>query len=195
MAERRYFPAICLQLGYACAICSFVLLTMQQFQPESYFYPLVFIAYAPLIYLANVLFLKKERTMRGVAILNIAAGVGMFAAIAVFGSYEGWASLIFVAMFCFYLTMRGNTGAMAEPGLRAIMLCMELSLLILVLFTAYCGYFGMGAIWCLPSVFGCAASILAVMLSRLERSPGLRGWLFIALVFLLIFLGWQFLLL
>jgi len=187
MAERKHFPSIALQLGTACAVCSFVLLTMQDFHPENYFYPLALLPYALLIYPMNVLFLRKERTMRGVAILNAAAGIIMFVSIALLGSYDGWAALIFVAVFCLFLTLRGCQSAMSEPNLRSVMLCMELSLAVLVVFTAYAGFSEMELIWCLPAICGSAVSILGVMLSRMERSPGLRGWLFVALVFLLIF--------
>ena len=111
----------------------------------------------------------------------------MFVSIVLKGACSGWASLAFAAAFCIYLTVRACQSAMAAPGLRSNLMSMELSMLTLILFTAYCGVSTLPAVWCIPAVGGCAAAVVGVMLSRLERSPGLRGWLLILAAFILIF--------
>lgn len=188
MGEHKTLPAVTLQLTAACIMVSFVFATGWEHLEQGMYYPLVLLPYALLMYPLNRLFLRRERSMRALVLFNGACAAALLLSIVLSGDYGDWASLVFAGAFCVYLTVRASRSAMEAPGLRSSMMSMELCLVTLVLFTAWCGISALPVIWCAPAVLGCAAAVLGVMFSRMEGSPGPRGWAFIVLAFALIFL-------
>lgn len=90
-------------------------------------------------------------------------------------------------IICLWLTILGAQLAMEPPKLSYLILCLDLSLVLLVLFTGYLSLTGASALWSLSITAGCAAAILGIISHRTGSQIGARGWGIVALMFLVIF--------
>ncbi len=185
MDETRHIPALAQRLSIAASLACFVLLTTQSV--ERPYYPLALIPYAAVLYVVNALFLRRARTLRALVLLNSALSIAMFLSVLLAGQIRDLAELIFAAAICVGLAARTGANALKKPGLRSRIMCMELSLAVLVVFTGACTAVGLDANWCFLAAFAAATAILSVMVSRMENTPDIRSWVLILLAFLLLF--------
>lgn len=188
MHDRRVLPAVACQFALACNLVTvYYMLTMREGLP-GWFFPQILPVYAPLVYLINRLFLKKERSVLAVGVLNtvlgIAAGVGYFLS----GSGQGIAYVSFAGFFLFWLTLRGAGAAHQGIPLQRTLLTLDASFLLLVAFICYSSALTLSPVWAIPSVAGLCAAIIAAVILRSSQSPGLKGWLAVAGAFVLLFL-------
>lgn len=188
MHDPRVLPAVACQFALACNLTTvYYMLTMREGLP-GWFFPQFLLVYAPLVYLINRLFLKKERSVLAVGglntVLGIAAGVGYFLS----GSGRGIAYVSFAGLFLFWLTLRGAGAAHRGIPLQRTLLTLDASFLLLVAFICYSSALTLSPAWNIPSVAGLCAAIIAAVILRSSQSPGLKGWLAVAGAFVLLFL-------
>ena len=177
MAERNFFSALAMQFALGCGLCTATLLMTLGEEPAAGFYPFALMVYAPLLYGANWLFLRREHTMAGAAILNGGAAILMFAAICIIDGWGGFAYMLFAAVFCIWPAVSGLQLAEKAPDIHSLILCVDVTAVLLVLFSAYATLAGRSQPWMLfPAFAGCAASFLALVTRRAGRTMGLRDW-------------------
>lgn len=177
MAERNFFSALAMQFALGCGLCTATLLMTLGEETAVGFYPFALMVYAPLLYGANCLFLRREHTMAGAAILNGGAAILMFAAICLIDGWGGFAYMLFAAVFCIWPTVNGLQLAEKAPDVHGLILCVDVTAVLLVLFAAYAALAGRDQPWMLfPAFAGCAASFLALVTRRAGRTMGVRDW-------------------
>ena len=187
MREKNPLPALATLFSAACIFCTlYYLMALGQRAPSPY-YPQVLMLYALGLYGLDRAFLHQEHTMRSYALLNGGMGTALFLSVLLSGSETGWVSLLFVGIICLWLTILGAQLAMEPPKLSHLILCLDLSLILLVLFTGYLSLTGASTLWGLPIAAGCAAAILGIISHRTGSQMGARGWGMVALMFLVIF--------
>lgn len=189
MDNRHTFPALTSQFAMACCLMTLIyMVTLGEGTPEIY-YPQVLPVYAPLLYGVNRLFLRRERTMLSTALLNAALWAVLMISICVQEWSGGLASLIAAAVFTLIITVRGACLAAEGTSLRSLILTLDATALLLVLFTAYLAAFGKSYLWSLPIAAGFAASVLGMTANRIGRPMGGREWGLVGGTFLLITLA------
>lgn len=177
MAERNFFSALAMQFALGCGLCTATLLMTMGEEPAVGFYPFALMFYAPLLYGANWLFLRREHTMAGAAILNGSAAIFMFAAICIIDGWGGFAYMLFAAVFCIWPAVNGLQLTEKAPDVHSLILCVDVTAVLLVLFSAYATLAGRDQPWMLvPAFAGCAASFLALVTRRAGRTMGLWDW-------------------
>ena len=150
MDERRTFSSLVLQFTLAANLCTFFyLVTLSTRTPNGY-YPLAMLAYSPAIYLLNKLFLSRPQTMRGLVLLNTAAGALFFLSVLLLGERKEMEVLVFAAIFCLWMTVRGGYRGLHAPTLHDMILSLDASAVMLVLLIGYTSLMGSGILWALP---------------------------------------------
>ncbi|MBU5627227.1 hypothetical protein KQI82_09940 [Oscillibacter sp. MSJ-2] len=188
MREKHTLSALTTLFSSACIFCTlYYLMTLGERTPAAY-YPQVLMIYAPVLYGLNRAFLHREHTMRSFTLLNVSMGTALFLSVLLSGGESGWVSLLFVGIICLWLTILGAQLAMEPPKLSYLILCLDLSLMLLVLFIGYLSLTGASTLWSLPIAAGCAAAILGIISHRTGSQMGARGWGIVALMFLVIFI-------
>ena len=79
MDNRTVVGALSIQLNAACILCTLIYWLSQSELEEIRPYPLVLLVYGPLLYGLDRLFLRRERTLRDLVLLNAGAGLAFFA--------------------------------------------------------------------------------------------------------------------
>ena len=187
MDERRTFSSLVLQFTLAANLCTFFyLVTLSTRTPNGY-YPLAMLAYSPAIYLLNKLFLSRPQTMRGLVLLNTAAGALFFLSVLLLGERKEMEVLVFAAIFCLWMTVRGGYRGLHAPTLHDMILSLDASAVMLVLLIGYTSLMGSGILWALPGAAGFAAACLGVAARRMYGPIGLKGWSLLGAAFAVIF--------
>lgn len=177
MDEERYdLSAGAMQLAVACDLCTAVYLMALGRGGPGRFYPLALLLYAPLLYGADRLFLRRERSLLSLILVNGGAALGLFAAVLLIDGPGDWASLIFTGIFCLCPAVTGGKMALKAPDLHDLIVCVDLSVVLLLLFTGYTAATGVSLVWTLPAMAGCAASILGLSSRRVSRRLSPRDW-------------------
>lgn len=193
MDKRYTLSSLTTVFSTSCIFCTlFYLMTLNQGTPNLY-YPQVLLCYTPLLFLVNTLFLRKSRTMRSFALIDSAFGLALFLSIVFVESGTDWLALLFAGIFCMWLTIVTAQMSLAPPKLSHVILSLDISLGLLVVFTGYTAYTGISVLWCIPIVAGSASAILGMISYRAGGGLGLRGWSVVTIVFLALF-GFVFLL-
>ena len=188
MHDTRIIPAAACQFALACNLTTaYYMLTMSDGMP-GWFFPQIMLLYAPIIYLTDRLFLKKERSLLAVGSLNIFVCAAMIGGYLLLEPWQGIAYLAFVSMFLGWVTLRGCTAAMRGPSLRGTLLTLDAAFLLLVAFMGYSSATALAPKWSIPAVAGLCAAVIAAVILRSSHSPGLKGWLAVAAAFGLLFL-------
>lgn len=186
MDNRQIFSAVTSQFSLACSLTTLTYLATLKNGDGDLYYPLVLLLYAPLLFIVNHLFLRRERTMRGVFILNMLLWAGIFASVCWQEGGSDFASLGFAAAFCLWVTVRGAQMALNAPSLRTLILNVDCSAILLVLFTGYLAISENHTVWGVPIALGFAASILGMMANRMDHGLGGREWCLVAGTFMAI---------
>jgi len=193
MFDHRPLPSIASQFALACNLTTaYYLMTLDAGSPGPFF-PLSMLVYAPLIYLVNRLFLRRERTMLALTILNCFCGGAVLVLHLLLDPWQGFAYLVFTIVFLSWLTVRGCRSVLNGPPLRGTLLTLDCSFLLLAAFIGYSSIMGWAAHWSIPALCGLSASIIAASASRSSHSFGTKGWLAVGSAFgLLVLLMWLF---
>lgn len=177
--------ALSVQLSMACIFCTLVYWFSAGGQ-AGLIYPMALIPYAPALYGLNRLFLRRERSVRALVLLNLSAGVAFFAALVPAIGWGEWGALAFAAVLCLWLTAQGGWLAVEPPALPRVILCLDVSLVVLILFVAYGSAVQVPAYQLIPACVGCAGSLLGLMIRRIGGGLGARGWSFVGAAFLVV---------
>ena len=188
MHDTRILPAAACQLALACNLTTaYYMLTMGEGAPGWYF-PQILLLYAPLLYLLNRLFLKKERSLLAVSGLNITLCAAAMGGYLLLEPGRGIAYCAFAALFFGWLTFRSCTSAMRGPSLRSTLLTLDAAFLLLVAFMGYSSATALDPRWSIPCVMGLCAAVISAVILRSNHAPGLKGWLAVAGAFAALFL-------
>lgn len=189
MGDPRTITAAAGQFALACcAVSLYYLFTLGEYAPE-WFFPLVLLPYSLLVYGINCLFLRRERTLRALYILNAALALVLLVAYLCLESRKGTTYLISSAALIAWLTIRGGQMAYSGPDLRSTLLTLDGSFLCLLLLTAYCSFTATPLHWVWPAAAGFAAAIIALAGARNNQRLGLRSWLVMGGAFGVLLLG------
>ena len=187
MDERYTLSAMAKQVSLACCLYILVFITTPVMEEESLYFPLVLLPYGPCLYLVNRLFLRTERTMRGLAILNGTAFALLLGSVLYARGWRGLLSLFFTGLICMWPTLRSVFNAQKPPTLHDMILSLDASMLLLVVSVAYVTIMEKPLWQMIPAVTGCAAAVLGVISRRISRPMGTREWGVITLSFCGIF--------
>lgn len=183
MDRQSNFSGLTQQFALACGLCSFFhLATLGQGDSIRYF-PLILLPYSLSVYAVNRLFLRQSRTMRSVFLVNAAFFTALFASVLLIEGGADWATLIFQGGFCLWITVWGVRCCLEPPDLRSLIVSLDLNVLLLLLFTALLAGMGQPISLCAPTIAGCAASILGLIVHRANRPLGLKDWGILLFVF------------
>ena len=175
--------ALSVQLSIAC----FVAAAVYWFGEDGLaglVFPLALIPYAPALYALNLLFLRRERSLRSLALFNLCIGLAFFAVLAIAIGWGQWKALAVAAALCLWLTGQGCGLALYPPALPRVILCLDASFLALLFSVVHGASAQAPAYQLIPACVGCAASLLGMMLRRMGGGVGARGWIFVGGTFL-----------
>lgn len=187
MDDRYPLASVMMQLSLACCICTLLCITMEAGDTLGLYYPLILIPYAPILYGINCLFLRKERTLQSLFLLNAVFCVALLVSIPVFNGWKSLLSFLVTIVLCVWPTLKAAQYAQKPPALHEMILSLDASMVLLLLFAAYAAATEVPMFRAIPAVLGCAVSILGVISRRMNRSMGPREWGLVSLIFLGIF--------
>lgn len=189
MTDRRPLTCFLSQFAMACNLaCVYALMTTEQ-AGSGRFFPLAMLVYAPLLYLLDHLFLRRERSMLALTVLNGLCGGLMLGARLLLDPWQGFADLAFTAAFLAWLTVRGCQFALEGAPLRGTLLTLDCGFLLLVAVTATSAALGWPIRRSLTALCGLSASIITAAVSRSPRTLRFRGWLAVGGAFGALMLG------
>jgi hypothetical protein len=168
-------------LGGILSACSYFL-TMED-QTQVVYFPAILLVYAPLVYLLNRLFLRRERTIITWILWNVMLCALLVGSVAVVCS--GWPSggILPVLLFVGLATLRGAQLCHNPPKLSAAILWLEINVVALAVFMGIWATTEGSLIWCSPVALGAGAALLAVISHRMNGRMGGREWLLLMLAF------------
>jgi hypothetical protein len=183
MKESYTLSASLMQVSLAGVLsaCSYFL-TMEN-QTQVVYFPAILLIYAPLVYLLNRLFLRRERTIIAWILWNVALCALLVGSVAVVCS--GWPSggILPVLLFTGLATLRGAQLCHNPPKLSAAILWLEINVVVLAVFMGIWATTEGSLVWCSPVALGAGAALLAVISHRMNGRMGGREWLLLMLAF------------
>ena len=184
--DARILPAACYQFGLACNLTTaYYILTMNEGMPGWYF-PQIMLLYAPLIYLLNRFFLRRERSLLALLTVNLLPLAALTVAYLLLERWQGFAYFVFSLFFLCWLTYCGGYCATDGIPLPWALLNLDASFVLLVAFICYSSAFSLPIRWSIPSLAGLCACVVCAVILRSSRSPGLKGWLAVGGAFTLL---------
>ena len=183
MNKSTGFPSVSVLFSNACVQCTLVLLATMKDGLSSLYYPLVLLPYALVLYGADCIFLRRERTLSQLALLNAGICLAAFLSSVLLGKLHTIGSAAVAGAFCIWLAVRAGQLAMKKPVLADLILSMDFALVILALFTAALSAMELPNVWCMPIAGGCAASILGLIVFRSGTRLNSKSWTFLAAAF------------
>ena len=129
MDNRHTFSASATQFALACCLFTLTELVALNNGTMHGYYPFILLIYAPALYGINRLFLRRERTMLDVTLLNVLLWAGITGSIIWQMGLEHPEELIFAGAFCVWLTVRGAQMALKAPTLQNLILTLDASAL------------------------------------------------------------------
>lgn len=177
MTDPRFLPSLLGQYALACNMTSaYYMLTMGEGMP-GWFYPQMMLIYAPVLCLINRLFLRRERTLLFLSVLNAALCGAAMCAYFLLEPWRGIAYAAFVVIFLLWLTVRGVQTALKGPALRSILLTLDVSFVLLVAFVGYSSATGLALKWSIPALSGLCAAMFAAACLRSSQPLSPKGLL------------------
>lgn len=174
MDSKHTVPSLAAQFAVACNLTTLYLLMTLREGLVGRMFPLSLLAYAPLLYLLNALFLRRERTLRGLLVLNVCA-MAVYAAVCIYvDGLPEISQLAFMLLFTAWLTIKGQSLARKPPQVSGVLLCLDGSILTLMLFSAYTAAVDLDLVWSIPVLSGFSAAVLGTAVRRMDRSLGWR---------------------
>lgn len=124
--------------------------------------------------------------MLSITALNGGLWIALVASICILEWDSGIAALVFAAIFTLIATVRAAYLAVEGTQLRGLIVTLDITALLLVLFTSYLAATEVSYLWGLPIVAGFAAGVLGLTANRMGRPMGVREWGLVGGAFLLI---------
>ena len=187
--------ALSIQLSTACVFATAVYWITRD-EGVGTIFPLALLPYAPVLYGLNRLYLRRERSLQRLVLLNLCLGLACFAVLAADVGWGRWTALALAAVCCLWLTSQGCEMALNPPDLSRAVLCLDLSLVVLLFSVAYGAMVQVSIYQLAPACVGCASALLGLMIRRMGGGIRARGWIFVAGAFLgvvaLVFLAVEF---
>ena len=182
--NRKYaFSSVAVQLAVACDFIAVYCIVASQNGIKWWLFPGVILLYAPLIYAVNRVFLLKERSLRSAAILNAVLAAAIIALCIAADGWCGFGTLIFMLLSVIWLTVQGAGFALTSPQIKHMLLCLDVTVLIVAAFAVYSAFFGLEAGPGTVMTLGFIAVCFGTAVRRCGRPLGLRGWLFTVTAF------------
>lgn len=182
-AKNHALPTFAMLVGVGCILCTLVTFITMGRGNNGGCFPLVLTVYGPVLFGVDRLFLRRQRTMMSLALLNIGALAALLVLIFLTGGYPGMSMTILTVLSCIYPTFQAGQRALEPPPVFAQILTVDASFLVLLLFTGYTSAIGQPMEYCLPICAGCAASLLGLILRRSGGELRGRGWTMVAAAF------------
>ena len=180
MHDYNPLPSAASLFSTACLQCTIVyLLTIKNSGTPGYYYPLMLLPYALLLFFADRLFLRRERTLSALVFFNGLLCAAAFGSVLLLGGMTDFSDGILAGIFCIWLACRAGQLAQTPPTLFELILGTDMALGALALFTAYLSVEELSVSWCVPIAFGCASSILGTIVFRSGAGLGPRSWVFL----------------
>lgn len=186
--KSRLIGAI-LQFSLACILYTVYAVVTINERTAGGMFPGVQLFYAPVIYLANQRFLTRQRTLRAVVILNGAMAAALFAVILVADGIPEFNATIIIVAFVLWLTVCGARLATKEPGVHSLVLMLDASAVMLVLFVGVISAIGVPLSMALAIVAGFSACVVGMIIVRMGGTVGTKEWLVIGAVFCVLLLA------
>ncbi len=183
MDDRRMLPGLALQFATACCLCTVWNMLLQEPGLPLDLFPLVLLPFAPAVFLVNRLFLRRQRSMLALILLNAALVAAVLLASWRLDGFPDGAGLIFQVCFCVWPAVSGANGILRPVPLRTMIVCVDISVVLLLIWTGYLAGSGASPEGGIPMAAGLAAAVLGLVLYRTNRVPGLRDWGMIGLAF------------
>lgn len=183
MNEQTCLPSAARLLSSACAQCTLALMITLSSDLTGRYYPFMLIPYALILFVADRIFLRRERTMMALVLLNGGICLAAFISLLPLGGIRDWSTAVIAGVFCVWLAVDAGQLSQKKPTLSQLILGADLCLVLLVVFTAYLTAMELPVFWCVPIAAGCAASILGIMAFRSGTGLGPRSWVFLTGVF------------
>ena len=141
------------------------------------YFPAVLIPYALALYGLDLVFLRKQRPLAALALLNAVPGIALVASVLISRSPEGLTQGVMLTMLCAVVTVLPARNCLKAPGLSSLLLWVDLNAAGLVLVAAVLAIndIASGAVWCLPSAAGLLCALYGLGSLRRNRAGKLRG--------------------
>ncbi|MCD7820247.1 MAG: hypothetical protein LUH07_14565 [Lachnospiraceae bacterium] len=176
MNEQNSVTAAASQISIGAIIVTLLLFMTLENRTFQLWYPLIWLCYGPLLYGANRLFLRQERSLQALTLLNGCAGVLLFAVFMLADGWHGiWVSAV-TAAGCLALSAQAPTLCVEPIKLSSVIQWLDIDLVLLAVFAAYLGELAMPMYWTFPAAIGCGASILGMLTLRAGGRLSSRGW-------------------
>ena len=117
---KHTFPALTSQFAVACNLTALYLIMTLREGSVGRMFPLSLLAYAPLLYLLNRLYLRRERTLRGVILLNLAVAACFLSVCILVDGRPEVAALAFMLILVAWLTIKGQSLALKPPQMSGM---------------------------------------------------------------------------
>ena len=182
-AKNHALPTFAMLVGVGCILCTLVTFITMGRGDNGGCFPLVLTVYGPVLFGVDRLFLRRQRTMMSLTLLNIGALAALLVLIFLTGGYQGAAMAIITVLVCVYPTFQAGQRALEPPPVFAQILTVDASFLVLLIFTGYTAATEQPLSYCLPICAGCAASLLGLILRRSGGELHGRGWAMVAAAF------------
>ncbi len=176
MKEQNHVTAAASQLSAgAIAVTLLFLMTLGD-RTFQLWYPLLWLCYGPLLYGADRLFLRRERSVQALTILNGCAGLALLLVFLLADGWRGVWVLVATGTGCLALSAQAATLCMEPVRLSFVIQWLDIGLVLLVVFAAYLGALGISMVWAMPAAVGCGAAILGTLNFRAGGRLSPRGW-------------------
>lgn len=188
MDKQKTLPALSAQVSLACMLCTVTCLVtlIERGTVPGRYYPLVLLPYAPILYGLNRLLLRSSRTMRTLVIWNAAVSLALFIPVIPIDGWQGLTYTVFALLFFLSVTAQGVQLCLEPPVLSQMILRLDVSLLLLVLYLGYTAAVEVDPLWTLPIVIGCVSAAVGVISCRVGGRLGVRGRVVMAAAFAVI---------
>ena len=194
MPDCRLSVCVASQFAMACNLaCVYDLMSLEKGLTGGFF-PLSMLLYAPLIYLLDLLLLRRNPTVLVLSTLNFLCAGAMLLGRLLLEPWRGFADLAFAAAFLIWLTMRAGQFAREGAPLRGTLLMLDCSFLLLIAITAAFSASLLPLARAVPALCGLSASMVTASASRSPKTAGAKGWLALGIAFALLMVPmWFFL--
>ena len=185
MKEQYPIPSFLMQISLGGILCALSYLFISEGQIPAVYFPGVLLVYGPLVYVVNRLFLRQDRTVIGLVILNVILALLLISSVRLVCGWSRCGGGIPVGILTALVTLRGAQLNLKPPKLSSAILWMEISIVLLAIFIGIWATLDNSMLWSIPAAVGGCAALLAVIAHRMNQIMGAREWPLLLLIFAL----------
>lgn len=137
-------------------------------------FPKMLLVYGPFMFVLNVLFLTKERSMTSLFVFNLLFTAALMAVTTVFDCPEGVVPYLFTAFIICTLTAYVVWCILEPPTVSSQLTLFDISVVILVILVFLAALRGMPRGYCIPAAAACVFSLVGLIAKRIDRALGLK---------------------